>query len=260
LGSLRCSPTTVPTGPESRGPSCCGGERRAGTAADHVHAARLALAQLRRHLPYALNTPPHYERAWSSPRICCMDIGVREPAHYADMPRGGRVLMIAEDGLDRGDDCREPVALVAADRYDGVTLSVMSELYRRFASEPTGSADPSRSGTLSARSGAASSTMASSRLRSDTAVLSNRAGGMARMRAVCSGRRSGIADGSRTARCGHRYTGPGFWSLPPSPRPRPNRPRRVRPWQLGPWPKRSRKLQLGCRRAVGPGWPPRRWR
>ena len=41
--------------------------------------------------------------------------------------------MIAEDGLDRGDDCREPVALVAADRYDGVTLGVMSELYRRFA-------------------------------------------------------------------------------------------------------------------------------
>lgn len=98
-------------------------ERRAGNAADHVHAARLALAQLPRHLPYALNTPPHYECAWSSPRICCMDIGVSEPAHYADMPRGGRVLMIAEDGLDRGDDCREPVAPVAADRYAALPLA-----------------------------------------------------------------------------------------------------------------------------------------
>jgi hypothetical protein len=46
--------------------------------------------------------------------------------------------MIVEDGLDRGDGCREPVGLVAADRCGGFTLGVMSELHRRFASEADG--------------------------------------------------------------------------------------------------------------------------
>ena len=114
---------------------------------------RLALAQLLRHLPRATEHATHYECAWSSPRICCVEMGVGEPPITGICLGGDRVLMIVEDGLDRGDGCREPVGLVAADRCGGFTLGVMSELHRRFASEATGSADPSRSGTLSARSG-----------------------------------------------------------------------------------------------------------
>ena len=45
-----CSPTTAPTAPASRWPSCCApGNAGSNTAADHIEATRLALAQLPRH-------------------------------------------------------------------------------------------------------------------------------------------------------------------------------------------------------------------
>jgi hypothetical protein len=82
----------------------------------------------------------------SSPRFSCVEIGLANPPIYEICLGNDRVLIIVEDGLDRGDGCREPVDLMAANRCDGVTLGVVSELHRRFDSEPTGSADPPRFG------------------------------------------------------------------------------------------------------------------